>query len=448
MTAFRAFSGGRLAPALILVLLACGGPDGGRQDVAVEAGAWSLAPERMAAWLARVPGGRPTERDAAFAALVWTDYTLLGHAVASGNPLTDSATAAAVLRPDRILLAVNQWHEAEVARRPRVPVARADSLFGSDSVRVFQHVFFRIDNPQDPAEVTRARQRADSTLADARRGVPFEDLARTRSEDPTAPNGGWLPPARRGELAPEFERAAWPLPPGQVGGVATRFGLHIVRRPPAEEARGRILAQLEAAATEDADRRQADSLLAARGFAPADGAVPSLRRFFADPATRTRPDTLARWTEGALLLEDAAFWIDLLPPRGYLDLRGASDNALQAYVRDLSVQGLLAEQARAAGVTLTPTQWRALYDGYLRALRESLALLGLNDPGATLAAGEVPGRVAALLEALSADRLQFRPLPSALGSLLRSRYGYRLHPGGLEDAARLGAERARDSVRP
>ena len=85
----------------------------------------------------------------------------------------------------------------------------------------------------------RARARADSVLADIRRGADFEQVARRESQDSsTREQGGDLGWQRRGELVPEFEEMMFSLQPGQVSSlVFTPYGFHILkvdRAKPAE----------------------------------------------------------------------------------------------------------------------------------------------------------------------------------------------------------------------
>ncbi|MFZ9886114.1 MAG: foldase protein PrsA [Myxococcota bacterium] len=60
-------------------------------------------------------------------------------------------------------------------------------------------------------------------------GEDFSSLANELSEGPTAKNGGALGVFGRGEMVPEFERAAFSAVPGQVvGPVRTQFGWHLI----------------------------------------------------------------------------------------------------------------------------------------------------------------------------------------------------------------------------
>jgi hypothetical protein len=430
-------------------LVACGGSTG-RSDMAAEAGGESLAVERLAGWVARVPSGRPTVRDAEFAATVWVDYTLLAQAAARGDSLTDTETVTAALLPDLTLLTLRTWHDSLVARRAPLPADLPDSLYAQDSVRVIQHILLRVTNPQDLQAISVLRSQADSLLAVVRAGTPFDVVARARSDDSSsAANGGYLPVSRRGAFPPEFERGAWALKPGDLGGVGSRAGFHLIRRPPLDEVRGRLSRYADSLATRRADSLHLDSLATTRRLAVTETAVPTLRAFFLDPASRTDSVPLATWEGGSLALAQIAAWIDLLPPRGYLDLRGASDLTLEAFVREISRQQLLLEEATAAGIRVSSADRASLDAAYRRRLRESLASLGLLDSTATLPAGEAPGRVAALMDGLTTDRVRWQPLPSALGAVLRSRAGYRLHQAGIEAATTEARAQAtpRDSLR-
>lgn len=73
-------------------------------------------------------------------------------------------------------------------------------------------------------------------IADLKRGDDFAALAKARSSDPGAAQGGDLGFFKRGEMVPEFAEAAFSLKPGQVSQkpVKTQFGWHVIR---AEERR-------------------------------------------------------------------------------------------------------------------------------------------------------------------------------------------------------------------
>lgn len=84
--------------------------------------------------------------------------------------------------------------------------------------------------PTDAAKKI-ARAKADSILAEIKRGGDFELIAKRESMDPgSKAQGGDLGWNRRGAMVPEFDRVMFALAPGQVSPVIeTPFGYHIIR---------------------------------------------------------------------------------------------------------------------------------------------------------------------------------------------------------------------------
>jgi len=413
--------------------------DAGRADAAAEAGARTLAPDVLGGWLSQASGRAPTMRDAEAVALIWINYSLLADALGHGETLREPETLAAALEPDQMLLALRAWHDTIEARRPPVPEGTVDSLYQGDTVRLFQQLLIRVTDPSDQEAIARARARADSVLLALAAGSAFDSLAREVSDDPNAPEGGYLPITRRGALPPEFERSTWTLAPGESGGVVSQLGFHVIRRPPLEEVADRFARWADSVATLRADSTHADSLMRASGLVVTDSAVGVLRRYFADPGNAGTPGTaaLAGWESGRLPLRDVVMWIEVLPPAGYLDLRGGSDLTLRSFVRDVGLQYLLLAEAAAAGVGLGRPDIDRLEDAYTRQLRGTLALLGVGDSLGPLPAGEAPGRVMGLLEGFATGRVEWRALPAALGAVLRRRSGYALHRPGLAAALEI-----------
>jgi peptidyl-prolyl cis-trans isomerase C len=98
-----------------------------------------------------------------------------------------------------------------------------------------------------PEEEVRARHilvpsetDARAVLAELQRGATFEDLARRRSSDAAARNGGDLGFFARGDMVPEFAAAAFALQPGQVSPapVRTQFGWHLIKVEERRTSRG------------------------------------------------------------------------------------------------------------------------------------------------------------------------------------------------------------------
>jgi peptidyl-prolyl cis-trans isomerase SurA len=81
-----------------------------------------------------------------------------------------------------------------------------------------------------PAERAAAMVRAESALAEVRRGTDFSMVARRLSDDPgTKERGGDLGWFRRGQMVDAFDRVAFRLRPGQISEIVTSpFGYHII----------------------------------------------------------------------------------------------------------------------------------------------------------------------------------------------------------------------------
>jgi peptidyl-prolyl cis-trans isomerase D len=94
------------------------------------------------------------------------------------------------------------------------------------------------DGKVDDKAVAEAQHRAEDLLKQLKGGAKFEDVAKKYSEDPGSANvGGSLGWIGKGQLAAEFEKAAFSLPKGQISDVVKSLdGFHIVRVDDKQEA--------------------------------------------------------------------------------------------------------------------------------------------------------------------------------------------------------------------
>jgi len=97
------------------------------------------------------------------------------------------------------------------------------------------HILIRTVDPQSNRELSAAQKAAarakiEGILKRARAGEDFLQLARTFSEDPGSRERGGTYIFTRGQMAIEFETAAFKLRPGEISDVVeTPYGYHIIK---------------------------------------------------------------------------------------------------------------------------------------------------------------------------------------------------------------------------
>ncbi|MGH9316388.1 MAG: peptidylprolyl isomerase [Thermoanaerobaculia bacterium] len=142
---------------------------------------------------------------------------------------------------------------------------RTDSFRAPEQVNA-SHILIQIDPSKGETADADAKARAERILARARKAEDFAKLANENTEDPSGKgNGGQLPPFSRGQMAPEFDQAAFDMSPGEIRGpIKTRFGYHVIKLNfkiaahvrPFEEVRAQLSSELtERRAEAETDRR-------------------------------------------------------------------------------------------------------------------------------------------------------------------------------------------------
>jgi peptidyl-prolyl cis-trans isomerase SurA len=104
--------------------------------------------------------------------------------------------------------------------------AQRQALNATDYRVRARHILFLVPKGSDAGP---AKKKADAALARLKTGADFAKLAAEVSEGPSAKKGGALGVFGRGEMVPEFERAAFAAEPGKVvGPVRSPFGWHLI----------------------------------------------------------------------------------------------------------------------------------------------------------------------------------------------------------------------------
>ena len=133
---------------------------------------------------------------------------------------------------------------AEEVLRGKVKVTDADvKKFYDDNPSKFEepemvrasHILISTGDPQaspgmPESEKKAKRKIADGLLARANKGEDFAKLAKEYSDDPGSKDKGGEYTFPRGQMAPEFEAAAFSLKTNQISDiVTTKFGYHIIK---------------------------------------------------------------------------------------------------------------------------------------------------------------------------------------------------------------------------
>jgi PPIC-type PPIASE domain len=417
-------------------------------DVAAEAGGQELAAQRLAAIM--TPAGknlRVNRETADFVVSAWIDYSLLGQAVVSGRLPVDSASIAEAVWPEIAELKGTHWHDTLMAQRAKLPASAVDSLYQQTDVRVLQHILIGVRPNTDSATQTAARKKAEATLVRLKGGANFGKLAVLLSEDPgSKADSGFLPPSPKGRFVPAFDSAGWALEPGQTSGlVRTPFGFHIIKRPALGEVRGRLTDYLAGRAGARLDSLYMDSLATTNKLEVVSGAAAAMRAAVQAPEdSKDSKRTLVRYQGGELTVKDFLRWVRALPPQYAMQLKGGNDSMMTRFARILTQNTLLLREADSARIKITPQEWDTLNLRYRTQLDTLRAEVGLTESDLTDASTALPERqklaelkVDQYFDRLTQGKARLRPLPSALSTLLRQRFPYRVHDAGVNRAVEI-----------
>jgi peptidyl-prolyl cis-trans isomerase D len=109
------------------------------------------------------------------------------------------------------------------------------------------HILLKTEGKDDAT----VKKQAEDLLAQLKKGANFEDLAKKNSQDESsAVKGGDLDYFNKGQMVPEFDKAAFSLPIGQLSDlVKSNFGYHIIkvadRKPASTKTLAEVRTQIE-----------------------------------------------------------------------------------------------------------------------------------------------------------------------------------------------------------
>ena len=106
------------------------------------------------------------------------------------------------------------------------------------------HILLKTEGKDDAV----VKKQAEDLLAQLKKGASFEELAKKNSQDEaSAAKGGDLDYFNKGQMVPEFDKAAFSLPIGQLSDlVKSNYGYHIIKVIDRKAASSKTLAEVRA----------------------------------------------------------------------------------------------------------------------------------------------------------------------------------------------------------
>ena len=151
-------------------------------------------------------------------------------------------------------------------------------------------------NNTRPPYAEQAKQKAEQLLAQIRKApASFAELAKKKSKDPGASDGGDLGFFTKDQMVPEFSTAAFALEPGKISEpVKSQFGWHVIkveekrnRKPPSFD---QVKAQIEQYVTRKAQSDYVNQLRQSAKVERLDQPAAKPDDAAAKPADAAKPD--------------------------------------------------------------------------------------------------------------------------------------------------------------
>src|SRR6185437_1110666 len=109
-----------------------------------------------------------------------------------------------------------------------------------------RHILVKVDPNADAKTEAAAKAKAEDIAKQLRNGGNWTELAKKDSDDPgSKDSGGELGFAQRGRMVPEFDKAIFGNPIGQIAVVKSQFGYHVVQVEERQPAHSQSLAEVK-----------------------------------------------------------------------------------------------------------------------------------------------------------------------------------------------------------
>lgn len=442
----------RLALAALVVgamipLVGCNGDAlGANADTVAKAGSQELTVKKLSEMLgsSKVPLRKDVVR---VVADLWVNYQLLAKAGSVGDSLNEPKLLDSALWAPIANARARKFFEVVSKNWTITPNSDGEARYNNGEVLAASHILFRVpEKGATPEQIQKLRNSADS-LRRTLTVATFGTSAQKNSMDPgSAAQGGSLGAFPKGVMAPEFETALMNLKPGEIGPVTqTRFGFHIIYRPPYAAVTTNVAQLMQQQGAARAESTYWAGLESANNVAVKKDVAKMTRDVVGDLDTyRTSSMVLGTSKRGDFTARQLVRWIDAYPPEQGLipQIQNAADTVVPTLIKNFMRNELFLAQADSAKVDLSDQEKSQIRAEFRTLVINSWTQLGvapnqLADSGATPAAREVVavGRVNRFLESMLTKDGAFVPIARSMDLMLRMRFpGAKIVDAGVDRA--------------
>lgn len=174
------------------------------------------------------------------------------------------------------MLVVREFIGKEIVPKVSVSDKELEAFYESNKERFklpeqvkAQHILIKVDKGATDEQKAEARKKLSDLKKQIAGGADFGELAKANSQCPSAPKGGDLGYFGKGQMVPEFEKAAFALKTNEVSDIVeTQFGYHLIKvvdRKPAgvaefKDVKSRIVGELRNGKIQSEAESYADQL--------------------------------------------------------------------------------------------------------------------------------------------------------------------------------------------